>query len=83
MPFAAGAEINSPSQPSGVVVVGGSSTITFRVRAVHDPVINTISNTATITYPIVNLGTTTTETINSNTVDLIVHPCAPSSSDYG
>ncbi len=71
MPFAIPDQINSPSQLPGVITVGSSTTITFRVT-VNTNATGTVSNTATISYPVTNGGVTTTETVNSNTVTVSI-----------
>ncbi|RBW61265.1 hypothetical protein DS884_02860, partial [Tenacibaculum sp. E3R01] len=68
MPFSSASEINSPSQPNGVVTVGSNATITFRVQVASGSLPSSITNQATITYPTVTGGVTTTQTENSNTV---------------
>ncbi|MDZ7613046.1 MAG: hypothetical protein U5K51_04560 [Flavobacteriaceae bacterium] len=83
MPYASGAEINSPAQPSGVVVVGGNATVTFRVTVVNTPPIATVSNFATVSFPIVNNSATIIDTDNSNTVVLNLQPCAPAAPTVG
>lgn len=67
MPFATPAEINSPTALPGIITVGSTSIITFRVVVDAAPT-ETISNTATITFPNTNGGMTTTQTNFSNTV---------------
>jgi len=70
MPYATAAEINSVSQPSGVIIGGGgTATIVFRVIVDNITLPAFISNTATVTYPTVNGGITTTQTVDSNTTD--------------
>ena len=71
MPYATAAQINSASQPSGVIVGGGgTATITFRVTVDSNVLLPSfISNKATITYPTVNVGVTTTQINDSNTID--------------
>ncbi|WP_117883976.1 FG-GAP-like repeat-containing protein [Aureibaculum luteum] len=71
MPFETVNTINSASQPSGVVLGnGGTATVVFRVIVDNNILLPAfISNTATITYPTVNGGVTTTQTEDSNTTD--------------
>lgn len=67
MPFAIPAEINSPTQLPGIVTVGSTATIIFRVT-INVSTVGIVSNTAVISYPVTNGGITTTQTSNSNTV---------------
>ncbi|MES2544670.1 MAG: gliding motility-associated C-terminal domain-containing protein [Bacteroidota bacterium] len=63
MPFAASGLINSPSQLTGVITVGSTAIISFRVT-VNSNALGMVSNTATVNYSD-NTGAVTT---NTNTV---------------
>jgi uncharacterized repeat protein (TIGR01451 family)/gliding motility-associated-like protein len=67
MPFVSPALINSPSELPGIINVGSTSTITFRVTIDANNT-GTVSNTATVNYPTTNGGVTTAQTVDSNTV---------------
>jgi len=70
MPFVTAREINSGTQPNGVVVAGGgTATVTFRVTVDAGTLPAQISNTATISYPTATGGITTVQSVDSNTVN--------------
>lgn len=70
MPFATANEINSSSQASGIITVGASvaAVVKFRVQVNAAGTPYSIDNQATVTYPTVNEGVTTTHSIDSNQV---------------
>lgn len=71
MPFVTPAAINSPGQLPGIIDVGSAATITFRVT-VNVNTVGSIPNTAAVSFPITNGGVTSSQTINSNTVIVVV-----------
>ena len=67
MPFATPATINSPTELPGIIIVGSTSTITVKVIVAANNA-GTVSNTATISDPVLNTGIPSTHTTDSNTV---------------
>ena len=75
MPYVTTREINSDSQPSGVVTTGSAATIVFQVTVNSGLLPAQISNTGTTTFPIVAGGTTVIQSNNSNVVN--TPTCSP------